>query len=114
MEVHWHKVRHVDAGDDSDELDRSRREAIIDRALLLLGAWQATKHQLLLGIRQVWKSSYCTLEVVASFSGIPDLRTYVRVHQHLGEVAIRKISRQVLKGARAWRLPLPLTIWSPL
>ena len=47
----------------------------------------------------MWKSSATTLEVVASFSGVPDLRTYLMLHQHLGEPAIRKVARQVIKGA---------------
>jgi hypothetical protein len=38
--------------------------------------------------------------VIASFSGVHHLRSYLHVHEHLGEPAIRKIARQVIKGVR--------------
>lgn len=55
----------------------------------------------------MWRSAPNELEVVAAFSGVPDLRAYVRLHQHLGEPAIRKISRQACKGVSRLSAPLP-------
>jgi hypothetical protein len=36
---------------------------------------------------------------VAAFSGVHDLRSYLELHEHLGEPAVRKIARQLLKCA---------------
>lgn len=46
----------------------------------------------------MWKSSSTSLEAIAIFSGVHDLRSYLHLHEHLGEPAIRKVARQVLKG----------------
>ena len=61
--------------------------------------FDARQHACSCSIKQLWRSNSRSIEVVAAFSGVHDLRAYLQMHEHLGEPAIRKIARQVLKGA---------------
>jgi hypothetical protein len=55
-------------------------------------------NMLLRRIREVWMASTACVDLVADASGVHSLRTYLSIHHRVGEPAVRKIARQLLKG----------------
>jgi hypothetical protein len=56
--------------------------------------------------------------MIATSSGVRSLREYLQLHSAIGEPAVRKISRQVIKGAFCSQKcmparPHPLVDWPP-
>lgn len=118
-ECDWHKVTADETTTTSDETTPS-----LDRVYQDLVSWQIDVHPLLLRcdlltrlvniphvamkrrhnahelrcrIQEVWFAGPC-INVVSDASGINNLRQYLDIHRHVGEPAIRKLARQLLKG----------------